>query len=134
MTRSELRESVFIILFEKNFNRDLPVEELMITAAETEIPVSDETERIAKAVLEHEEEINEYIVKYSKKRAFHRIAALNRVILQIAIYEALYEESVPLNVAVSEAVNLARKYTFDEDISFINGLLGEFGRNEIGKA
>ena len=44
------------------------------------------------------------------------------------MYEALYDEKVPINVAISEAVFLAEKYALDSDVSFVNGVLGSFSR------
>ena len=44
--------------------------------------------------------------------------------MRIAIYELLYNDKVPNNVAISEAVLLAKKYTYTPDVKFINGVLG----------
>uniref|UniRef100_UPI00262FD3BE transcription antitermination factor NusB n=1 Tax=uncultured Fibrobacter sp. TaxID=261512 RepID=UPI00262FD3BE len=57
-----------------------------------------------------DDEIDEIISKYSEKRSVERIPKLNLAILRIAIYEALYDDKVPVNVAISEAVLLAKAY------------------------
>ena len=46
------------------------------------------------------------------------------------MYEALYVEDVPVNVAVHEAVLLAQKYEEPETVAFINGVLGSFTRSQ----
>ena len=49
------------------------------------------------------------------------------------MYEILYVEDVPTNVAVHEAVQLAKKYESDETVRFVNGVLGAFARQTSGR-
>jgi len=74
----------------------------------------DEIEKIS--------EIKEKISKYSEKRQYERIPKVNIAILSLAMYEALYTE-MPVNAAISEAIIIAKDYTYDSDVSFINGIL-----------
>ena len=62
-----------------------------------------------------------------------RIPKINLAILRLAIYEAIYEENVPVNVAISEAVALAGKYALEPDVSFVNGVLGSFAKEQEEK-
>ena len=48
---------------------------------------------------------------------------------ELAMYEALYVEDVPMNVAIHEAVKLAQKYEEPETVAFVNGVLGAFSRD-----
>lgn len=50
--------------------------------------------------------------------------------MYVAIYEMKYADSVPDNVAINEAVELAKKYSSKDDASFINGILGAISRGE----
>ena len=59
-----------------------------------------------------------------------RIAKINIAILHIALFEAVYDDKIPVNVAISEAVILAQKFAQEPDIAFINGVLGAFSRSE----
>ena len=47
----------------------------------------------------------------------------------MAIYEIRNIPETPVNVAVSEAVGISQKYTYQEDTAFINGVLGAFARS-----
>ena len=76
----------------------------------------------------HEQLLNTIIGKYSIGWDVKRISRLNRVIMQLAVYEILYMEDVPEGVSVSEAVRLAKKYN-DEMGRFVNGILGAFVRD-----
>lgn len=126
--RRDVRESAFVITFEALFRDDSP-EELFENAGEIEnIILNDEVKAAVRGVIEKSDELDGYISKYSNKRAVSRIPKINLAILRLAIYEALYDEKVPVNVAISEAVMLAEKYAYEQDIAFINGVLGSFSK------
>jgi N utilization substance protein B len=129
MTRREIRESAFIILFERAFQKDDDIENIYSVAEEIELPFCDDVKKIVSGVLENEEELNSIISKYSNNRNFARIAILNKIIMQIAIYEINYDDRVPINVAINEAVYLAKSYTYQDDIAFINGILGSYSKD-----
>ena len=128
--RRDVRESAFILTFEKLFNSD-NIESLIEIAKENdEVMVNDEVEALVKGVADKSAEIDEIIARYSNKRAVERIPKINLAILRLAIYEAMYDEKVPVNVAISEAVALTEKYAFDSDVSFVNGVLGAYSRSD----
>ena len=130
MTRREVRDSAFKILFEYSL-RDDPISELYALSEEVdEITVNDAVREIVDGTVAHIEEIDAIIQKYSTKRVISRIPSLNLTVLRIAVYEILYDPQTPANAAVSEALLLAERYTyFAEDVRFINGLLGAFVRD-----
>ncbi len=129
MTRSEIRDSAFKLVFEQLLRND-DIEELYEIAEEIEeITINDDVKSLVNGTLEHSEELDEIIESYSKSRKLARISKLNHAILRIAVYECLYEEKTPDNAAISEAIKLANMYTYREDVNFINGVLGAFSRN-----
>lgn len=129
MTRSEVRDSAFKLVFEQLL-RDDDIQELYDIAEEIEeITVNDDVKTIVDGTLAHGSEIDGIIENYSKSRKLSRISKLNHAILRIAIYECLYDERTPDNAAISEAIKLAGEYAFREDVNFINGVLGAFSRD-----
>lgn len=129
MSRREVRDSAFKLMFEKLL-RDDDIQELYDIAEEIEeITVNDEVRKMVDGTLEHSEELDRIIESYSKSRKLSRISKLNHAILRIALYECIYDENTPMNAAISEAVKLAMTYTYREDASFINGVLGAFSRD-----
>lgn len=58
-----------------------------------------------------------------------RIAAVDRAVISIALYEGLFSESVPLAVAISEAVEISKSYGSEESGRFVNGVLGKIVRS-----
>lgn len=129
-SRRSIRESAFLIIFERSFG-NYELDELLDIAKESEnIQINDEVIKIVNGVYEHLDELDSIISKYSQKRSLERIPKVNLSLLRLAIYEAKYSEHVPINVAISEAVAIAQKYAFDTDAKFINGALGAYSRSE----
>lgn len=128
--RREIRQSAFLLSFEKLFlDDDLDKIFESAEALNEFIPMDDEVRRLVRGVFDRQEELDGIIAKYSDKRAVNRIPKVDLAVLRLAIYEALYDEKVPMNVAISEAVSLTEKYALDPDISFVNGVLGSFSKD-----
>ena len=129
MKRSEIREAAFFLTFEKLFSDETP--DAIIDAAYEvdEFEMNEDAEKLFIAVNSKTPEIDEIISKYSDKRQFNRIPKVSIAILRIAIYEMLYDDKVPVNVAISEAVILAKKFSYAPDVQFVNGILGAYAKN-----
>lgn len=132
--RSAIRESAFVIIFEKSFRENDSLDVIFDDALcslddDKEIVLNDEVKRIVTGVYDNIEELDSIISKFSDKRSLERIPKINLAILRLALFEANYEERVPRNVAISEAVIITKKYAQKEDISFINGILGAYARS-----
>jgi N utilization substance protein B len=84
---------------------------------------------VVAGVANREEELNAEIQKFSIGWDVTRISKLTRCVMQLAIYEIQYVEDVPVGVAVSEAVRLAKKYDGDDTGAFVNGILGAYARS-----
>ena len=130
ITRREIRDSAMKLLFETSM-RDDPVSILYEIAEEIdEIIVNDAVRELVDGTLSHQQEIDERIQKYSPKRSISRIPKLTLSILRLAMYEIEFDEKTPVNAAISEAILLAENYTYyEEDVRFINGLLGAYARD-----
>lgn len=71
----------------------------------------------------HAEEIDERIRRHAENWRLERMPVIDRSILRLAIYEMLYESSVPKVVIVDEAIELAKKFGSENSGRFVNGLL-----------
>ncbi len=129
--RSALREKVFVLLFEAEFNdpEEMP-EQAKLYLKESLTPVDDESaayiEERFKAVKEKQEEEDELIAGVSSGWSIDRIGKIELSILRLAVYELKFDDSIPTGVAINEAVNLAKKYGQDGAGAFINGILANF--------
>lgn len=132
MTRRESREQAFALLFEMTFN-DQPIEQLAAAASEArDTPVSVFAMTLASGAQAHLAELDEKIAAYSVKWSKERISRVALSVMRLAVYEMLYEDSIPVSVSINEAVELAKKYGGDEDAPFINGILGSISRETPG--
>jgi N utilization substance protein B len=73
--------------------------------------------------VEHREEADAIIKKHTKNWELHRIAAVDRNILRLAIYEMLHREDIPPIVSINEAVDIAKKFSTQDSGKFVNGIL-----------
>ena len=128
MTRSESRELSFAIGFERLISKE-SVETVIEGAAEARaVNVSAFARKLALGVEEHGEEIDAILKSSLKGWQLSRISNVAHAFLQIAIYEILYEDSVPLRVSINEAVELSKKYGDADDAKFVNGVLATVTR------
>lgn len=129
MTRREAREQAFIVLFEKIFDNETPISEIVATAKEAElIKINGFAENILCAVENNSEEIDRVIEENSQEWTLLRLPKVSLAILRLAVAEIKYIDEVPDGVAVNEAVELAKKYGTNDDASFINGILGTISK------
>ncbi len=147
MVRNTAREIAVHLAYELNFT-DKTVEALLeerlsketfASLAEEEhlyadAPNEKQKEYISSLVIgisKHAPELDSFIAKYAQGWAFDRIPLVASAIMRVAMYEVLYRTDIPNSVAINEAVEIAKKYETAETVKFINGILGNFSRNEI---
>lgn len=124
MTRRQAREQAFIIIFEKTFQDDLTVEEIIDNAVEAGVlEKEDFSESLSKTVYENLEAVDKLIDENLVGWRKDRISKVSASILRLAISEILYFTDIPNKVSVNEAVELAKTYAPTDDAGFINGVL-----------
>ena len=145
MTRGNARELAIHLIYGRDFTGEEP-EQVIATRLEKEYyaQLSEENQvysdrpsrqqmnyidTVVAGVANRSEQLNEIIQKHSIGWDVSRISKLARTIMQLAIFEILYVEDVPTNVAISEAVRIAKTYDGEDASAFINGILGAFSRN-----
>lgn len=129
MTRRESRELAFILVFEKSFQEDVTVVELIENALELELfPQNSFAETLARKVYENIDEIDKAIEENLVGWSAKRISKVSRAILRLAVCELLYSENMPVGVAINEAVEIAKKYSTADDAAYINGVLGSIAK------
>lgn len=73
--------------------------------------------------LQHRAEADDLIKRFAENWDLHRIAAVDRTILRLAIYEMLHRDDIPPVVSINEAVDLAKKFSTEQSGRFVNGIL-----------
>ncbi len=99
-----------------------------------EPPADDEgvlfTGRLARGVTAHRDELDERIEAHSINWKLHRMPAVDRNILRLAVYEILHCEDIPTMVSINEAIELGKQFSTGESGAFINGILDKISRQE----
>ncbi len=80
-------------------------------------------EPLIRGTLQYRAEIDEHIKRHVRNWDFNRIAAVDRNILRLAIYEMLHREDIPPVVSINEAVDIAKKFSTQDSGKFVNGIL-----------
>lgn len=128
MTRVKQREQAFFLIFENHFIT-VDNEEAIQLYSENVEPVGEYAIEVYAGVKENSDYLESVISQFSNGWKLNRIPKVNISILKLALYEMIYVDSVPDSVAINEAVELAKKYSGNDDASFINGILGAYSRS-----
>ncbi|MEG2304088.1 MAG: transcription antitermination factor NusB [Lachnospiraceae bacterium] len=137
MGRSELREHIFKMLFRIEFNikDDMPeqmslyLDYLRNKKEENEEEIKEEDMMYIQekymAVMERLEEIDGLLNEYTTGWTTGRMNKVDLTILRLGVYEMRWDDTIPIGVAINEAVELSKKYSSDDGPSFVNGVLAK---------
>ena len=90
------------------------------------------TRALSHATADYQPELDEIIARHAAGWSLDRIAPLERAILRTALHEMLHRPDVPDEVAIDEAVSLAKRYCGADAPGFVNGILGTAARAKTG--
>lgn len=130
MTRRELRENIFKMLFRVEFHEENEINDQLALFEEQleglkEADLSYIKEKTKEVIL-HLREIDAKINEKSTGWKTSRMGKVDLSIMRLAVYEILFDEEIPEKVAINEAVELAKRFGTDESPAFINGVLAKF--------
>lgn len=135
-SRTEARTEAFKIIFQM----DMHIDELdyLFECLLAEKPESKRNIDYIKNVVNGVSEKNDYlqeIIQSNLGRGWklNRISKVSLSVLKMAIYEMLYVDDVPANVAINEAIEIIKIYDEPERSSFVNGVLGGVYKNVLEK-
>jgi N utilization substance protein B len=125
-SRTRARGLVLQVLYEVDISNHPPAETFHARLEES--PLSDDLAEFARQIifgvhpLNHE--LDNLIAKYAPEWPLDQMAAIDRNILRMAIWEFAVQCETPIKVAINEAVELAKLYGSDSAPRFVNGVLG----------
>lgn len=116
-------------LFEVNF-REINGEEALdnLLEREPEANKADYAQKLLPLIVDNLEEIDAKIEEHSKGWKIKRMANVDLSILRMAVGEMLYLDEIVDSVAINEALEIAREYSSEKSVKFINGILGALSR------
>lgn len=136
MSRREIRERIFKLLFRVEFYRAEEMEEqkeLFLEDLEDfpeEATQKDKQEVTEKydAIVDRLPEIDAMIDEKAVGWSSRRMGKVDLAIIRLAVYEICFDEQIPTGVAINEAVELAKSYGQDGSAAFVNGVLAKFAK------
>ena len=132
MTRHQMRESAFMLTFERIFNED-SLDDLIETARECElVEMNDQAIALFKGIDEQKLILDVEIEKHLKKWSINRISKVSLAVLRVAMYEIIFSDDMDIDVVISEAVKIAQDYTLKDDVAFVNGVLSSVSKEKKG--
>jgi N utilization substance protein B len=130
--RHLLRTALMQALYESEFHPDRKLQ-VVLDRRLADLTPSDEDrkyiEQAAAGLEKRHDDIDKLIVKNAPEWPLEQIAAIDRAVLRLGIYEVLWSDEVPPKVAINEAVEIAKQYGGENSGSFVNGVLGTVYRN-----
>ena len=127
MTRREIREEIFKLLFEKELTDNNVEKRIEETIKENNIRKEEHVEFLKSYIIdiiENEEVLIEKIKEILDGWTCERLGTLEKVILKISFYEITIKK-IGYEIAINEAVELAKKYSYDDTKEFLNGILAK---------
>lgn len=130
--RTRARSLALQVLYEVDIANHLPGD--VFKARLEESPLAEDLSEFARkiifGVLPLAQNLDTLIAKYAPEWPLDQIAAIDRNILRIALWELAASNETPVKVAINEAVELAKSYGSDSAPRFINGVLGSLADHQ----
>ena len=127
MTRREIREEIFKLLFEKELTDNNVEKRIEETIKENNIRKEEHIEFLKSYIndiIANEDILIEKIKEILDGWTYERLGTLEKVLLKISLYEIIIKK-VGYEIAINEAVELAKKYSYDDTKEFLNGILAK---------
>jgi transcription antitermination protein NusB len=136
--RTRARSLALQVLYEVDIANHPPADIYKLRLEDNPLPddLSDFARQIIFGVLPLTSTLDQIIAKYAPEWPLDQIAAIDRNILRMALWEFAVYHDTPIKVAINEAVELAKHYGSDSAPRFINGVLGALAdhQHEIQQA
>ncbi len=131
--RSKARECAFKIVFASLFQQesDASLRRGIYKAAELDKEDAAFADALVSAVFAHREELDALLGKYAVGFSAERLFPADKSAMLLAMAEIRYVGGAPAVVAVNEAVGLAKKYSTEKSVGFVNGVLAGFLAEEV---
>lgn len=123
--RREGREAAVQFLYQRDLNPTSELADLQVFYKMRGLSPSARRfcDQLVPGVLSGQDSIDALIKECAQNYELHRISAVDRNILRLAIYEMLHCPEVPPVVSINEAIEIAKKYSTDDSGKFVNGVL-----------
>ena len=130
-SRRKAREIALTFLYQWDVRGDevLPELDQLLEKDRREPEVADYARRLVRGTIESREEVDGLISAAAEHWKIHRMAAIDRNLLRLAVFEmSRMKDEVPHKVVINEAIELAKRFSTAESGAFVNGVLDRVRR------
>ena len=128
--RRRSREIILKLLYQKELNEQNP--EDMLEQFWHEREENEEVKIFVASIFcgvnESKDELDTWIMKYSKNWDLNRLSIIDKCILRLSVYELLHRKDIPPKVSINEAIDISKKYSNEDAGKFINGILDKVSK------
>jgi transcription antitermination protein NusB len=129
LSRRRERKQAFLVLYQSDVNGS-PIEETLARWRSYRGELEEHAVWLARGVEREREDLDALLSEVAEGWPVHRMNAVDRTILRLTLYEMLFVEDVPPEVAINEAMELAKGFSGEEAPAFVGGVLrGAEGRS-----
>ena len=128
--RSKARKRALDVLFSAELRDETLVDALERVMTDGPAPTNDYTGTLVRGVAEHLTRIDELLRQFSRDWTLERMPTVDRNVLRLGVYELVFADDIPDQVAVSEAVELVRELSTDDSPTFVSGVLSAILRDK----
>ncbi len=135
MSRKQSREKAFMLLYQLEIQKGDMENQITSFIVEQEVKPNDTDYlcMLVRGVRAHLDDLDTAFEPLLKRWTKQRLPKVDLTILRLGLYEMRFVEDVPDNVAISEAVLLAKKFSSEESRSYINAVLGKLSSGSVEK-
>lgn len=131
------REAALQMLYQCEVGRTAPVEAIATYWPSREQAIDECYQEFANGLLRgtvaKQAEIDRLLAEHAQNWRVERMNVLDRLVLRLSIFELLTEPATPAGVVINEALELARRFSGEESVGFVNGILDAV-RKTLGRA
>ena len=136
-SRTKARKRALDALFAADLTKESAIATLKRTESESreresQVAIFDYAETLVNGFLNNQDRIDSRLQGLAEGWTLERMPNVDRAILRIAAWELLYNEEIPSEVAIAEAVALASELSTEESPKFINGILARLAKDRQG--
>ena len=141
-TRRKAREMAMQMLYQSDLGKQTANEVRRVfwksrTDDEGQATIDLETQSFAedlfRIAMERSDEVDDLIEQHAKNWRLHRMAAVDRNLLRMAVAEFIGFKGTPHPIVINEALEIGRRYAAPESINFLNGVLDAISRSVLEK-
>ena len=128
MTRREIREEIFKLLFEYELIDNNIEKRINDVIEEEHLKKEDEIDFLRSYVIENEDILIERIKDVLEGWTYERLGTIEKVLLKISFYEITIKK-IGYEIAINEVLEIAKKYSYNDTKEFLNGILARLVKN-----